>query len=314
MTSTTIPDASNFVKGVDTSFEVILGIIFFFLIAITATMIYFVFRYRKERNPKATQIHGSVPLEILWTVIPTILVMVMFYYGWMGYKPMKEVPDDAFVIKSIGRMWNWQFEYENGKKTDTLYVPLDRAVKLDLVALDVLHSLYIPSFRLKQDLVPGKEQMMWFIPGREGEYDLFCTEYCGLQHSSMQTSVIVMPQDKFDAWYIDTTKTVTLISDRPGALGLRIVKKNGCLACHSIDGSKLVGPSWKGLFGKTEMVTSKGQTREQIVDSAYVLNSIYNPNDDIVDGYSKGLMLSYKNELTEDDIGEIIEFMKTLRD
>ncbi len=312
MTSQAIPDASNFVKGVDTSFEVILGIIFFFLIAITATMIYFVFRYRKERNPKATQIHGSVPLEILWTVIPTILVMVMFYYGWMGYKPMKEVPDDAFVIKSVGRMWNWQFEYENGKKTDTLYVPLDRAVKLDLVALDVLHSLYIPSFRLKQDIVPGKEQMMWFIPGREGEYDLFCTEYCGLQHSSMQTSVIVMPQDKFDSWYIDTTKTVTLISDKPGALGLTIVKKNGCLACHSLDGSKLVGPSWKDLYGKTETVISKGETREQTIDRAYIINSIYNPNDDVVKGYSKGLMLSYKNELKESDIDEIIEFMKTL--
>ncbi|WP_461631993.1 cytochrome c oxidase subunit II [Labilibaculum euxinus] len=313
MTSKAIPDASNFVKGVDTSFEVILGIIFFFLIAITATMIYFVFRYRKERNPVATQIHGSVSLEIIWTVIPTILVMVMFYYGWMGYKPMKEVPDDAFVIKSVGRMWNWQFEYENGKKTDTLYVPLNRAVKLDLKALDVIHSLYIPSFRLKQDVVPGKKQMMWFIPGREGEFDLFCTEYCGLRHSSMQTSVIVMPQDKFDSWYIDTTATAPLISDKPGALGLVIVKKNGCLACHSLDGSKLVGPSWKGLFGKTETVITKGQTREINVDTAYVINSIYNPNDDIVKGFNKGLMLSYKNELTEDDIGEIIEFMKTLK-
>ncbi|MDM8158992.1 cytochrome c oxidase subunit II [Labilibaculum sp. K2S] len=313
MTSKAIPDASNFVKGVDTSFEVILGIIFFFLIAITATMIYFVFRYRKERNPVATQIHGSVPLEILWTVIPTLLVMVMFYYGWMGYKPMKEVPDDAFVIKSVGRMWNWQFEYENGKKTDTLYVPLNRAVKLDLIALDVIHSLYIPSFRLKQDLVPGKKQMMWFIPGREGEFDIFCTEYCGLRHSSMQTSVIVMPQDKFDSWYIDTTKTVPLITDKPGALGLIIVKKNGCLACHSLDGSKLVGPSWKALFGKTETVVTNGQTREIIVDTAYVINSVYNPNDDVVKGFNKGLMLSYKNELTEDDIGEIIEFMKTLK-
>jgi len=312
MTTNTIPDASNFVKGVDTSFEIILGIIFFFLIAITATMIYFVFRYRKEKNPKATQIHGSVSLEILWTVIPTALVMVMFYYGWMGYKPMKDVPDDAFTIKTVGRMWNWQFQYENGKTTDTLYVPKDRAVKLDLIALDVLHSVYIPSFRLKQDVVPGQEQMMWFIPGREGEFDLFCTEYCGLQHSYMQTSVIVMPQEKFDSWYIDTTQTVTLIADRPGALGFAIVKKNGCLACHSIDGSKLVGPTWKGLFGKTETVKSGGKTREQIVDSTYVLNSIYNPNDDIVKGYQKGLMLSYKNELTEDDIGEIIEFMKTL--
>ena len=312
MTTNPIPNASNFVEGVDTSFEVILGIIFFFLIGITATMIYFVFRYRKERNPVATQIHGSVPLEILWTVIPTILVMVMFYYGWMGYKPMKQVPDDAFVIKSVGRMWNWQFEYENGKKTDTLYVPLNRAVKLDLVALDVIHSLYIPSFRLKQDMVPGKKQMMWFIPGREGEFDVFCTEYCGLRHSSMQTSVIVMPQEKFDSWYIDTTKIVPLISDKPGALGLTIVKKNGCLACHSLNGSKLVGPSWKDLYGKTETVISKGKTRVQTIDRAYIINSIYNPNEDIVKGYNKGLMLSYKNELKESDIDEIIEFMKTL--
>lgn len=314
MFSNGLPDASNFVKGVDTSFMVILGIIFFFLITITATMIYFVFRYRKSKNPKATQIHGSVFLEILWTIIPTALVMVMFYYGWIGYKPMKEVPKDAFTIKSVGRMWNWQFEYENGKVTDTLYVPLNRAVKLDLVALDVLHSLYIPSFRLKQDLVPGKKQMMWFIPGREGEYDLFCTEYCGLRHSSMHTSVVVMPQDKFDKWYIDTTQVVTLIADKPGALGLSIVKKNGCLACHSLDGSKLVGPSWKGIFGRTEMVITKGQTREVKVDTAYIINSIYNPNDDVVKGFNKGLMLSYKNELTEDDIGEIIEFMKTLKD
>jgi cytochrome c oxidase subunit 2 len=312
MFSKGIADASNFVKGVDTSFVVILGIIFFFLITITITMIYFVFRYRKSKHPKAKQIHGSVTLEILWTVIPTALVMVMFYYGWMGYKPMKEAPEDAFTIKSVGRMWSWQFEYENGKITDTLYVPKDRAIKLDLVALDVLHSLYIPAFRLKQDLVPGQEHMMWFIPGREGEFDLFCTEYCGLQHSYMQTSVIVMEEEKFDKWYIDTTQTVTLISDKPGALGKLIVRKNGCLACHSLDGSKLVGPTWKGLFGTKETVITKGKERDVTVDSAYIVNSIYNPNDDIVKGYNKGLMLSYKKELKEEDIGEIIEFLKTL--
>ena len=313
MFSNEMADASNFVKGVDTSFIVIFGIISFFLIGITATIIYFVFRYKKSRHPKAVQIHGNTTLEIIWTIIPTILVMVMFYYGWMGYKPMKEVPDDAFTIKSIGRMWNWQFQYENGKKTDTLYVPIDRAVKLDLVALDVLHSLYIPAFRLKQDIVPGKEDFMWFIAGREGEFDLFCTEYCGLSHSSMTTSVIVMSEEKFDEWYIDTTTVAPLISDKPGALGLRIVQKNGCLACHSLDGSKIVGPSWKGLFGTKETVLTKGQEREVTVDSAYVINSIYNPNDDIVKGFKKGLMLSYKNELKEEDIQEIIVFMKTLK-
>jgi len=313
MFSKEMADASNFVKGVDTSFMVIFGIISFFLIGITAIMIYFVFRYRKSRHPKAVQIHGNNTLEIIWTLIPTVLVMVMFYYGWMGYKPMKEVPDDAFTIKSVGRMWNWQFQYENGKITDTLYVPKNRAVKLDLVALDVLHSIYIPAFRLKQDIVPGKEQLMWFIAGREGDYDLFCTEYCGLSHSSMTTSVVVMPEDKFDKWYIDTTAVAPIISDKPGALGLLIVKKNGCLACHSLDGSKIVGPTWKGLFGTQEKVMTKGKERTVTVDSAYVLNSIYNPNDDIVKGFKKGLMLSYKNELKEEDVKEIIEFMKTLK-
>lgn len=313
MFSKEMSDASNFVQGVDTSFMVIFGIISVFLIGITATMIYFVFRYRKSRHPKAVQIHGNNTLEIIWTLIPTVLVMVMFYYGWMGYKPMKEVPDDAFTIKSIGRMWNWKFEYENGKVTDTLYVPKDRAVKLDLVALDVLHSLYIPAFRLKQDLVPGKEDFMWFIAGREGDFDLFCTEYCGLSHSSMTTSVVVMAEDKFDKWYVDTTKVAPIVSDKPGALGLMIVRKNGCIACHSLDGSKVVGPSWKGLFGTKEIVITKGEEREVTVDSAYIRNSIYNPNDDIVKGYKKGLMLSYKNELKEEDIVEIIKFMETLK-
>jgi len=313
MFSKEMADASNFVSGVDTSFMVIFGIISIFLVGITATMIYFVFRYRKSKHPKAEQIHGNLKLEIIWTLIPTVLVMVMFYFGWMGYKPMKEVPDDAFTIQSVGRMWNWQFKYENGKVTDTLYVPKDRAVKLDLVALDVLHSLYIPAFRLKQDLVPGKDQFMWFIAGREGDFDLFCTEYCGLSHSSMTTSVVVMAEDKFDEWYIDTTRVEPVISDKPGALGLRIVKKNGCLACHSLDGTKIIGPTWKGLFGTKEIVLTKGVEREVTVDSAYVLNSIYNPNDDIVKGYKKGLMLSYKNELKEEDIKEIIVFMKTLK-
>ena len=312
MFSKEMDDASNFVKGVDTSFIVIFGIITFFLIGITATMIYFVFKYQKSKHPKAEQIHGDLKLEIIWTLVPTALVMVMFYFGWMGYKPMKEVPDDAFTIKSVGRMWNWQFKYENGKVTDTLYVPKDRAVKLDLVALDVLHSLYIPAFRLKQDMVPGKEQFMWFVAGREGDFDLFCTEYCGLSHSSMTTSVVVMDEEKFDKWYIDTTRVEPVISDKPGAMGLRIVKKNGCLACHSLDGSKILGPTWKGLFGSKEIVLTKGVEREVTVDSAYVLNSIYNPNDDIVKGFKKGLMLSYKNELNEEDIKEIIVFMKTL--
>lgn len=314
MFSKGIADASNFVKGVDTAFMVILGIILFFLIGITVTMIYFVIRYRKSRNPKATQIEGNTTLEIIWTAIPTAIVLVMFYFGWAGWKPMQNVPEDAFSIKSVGRMWSWQFQYQNGKITDTLFVPQNRPIKLDLVAMDVLHSLYIPAFRVKQDLVPGKDSYLWFIPQRVGSYDLFCTEYCGLNHSYMQTSVVVMPDNKFDNWYTDTTKLslASSISTKVGALGYNIVKNNGCLACHSLDGSKLVGPTWKGLMGRKEIVIEGGKEREIIVDSTYIVNSIYNPNQKIVKGFNKGLMISYKGELSQEDISQIITFMNTL--
>ncbi|MCT4615603.1 MAG: cytochrome c oxidase subunit II [Marinifilaceae bacterium] len=314
MITCNISDASNFVDIVDTSFYVILGIISFFLVAITFVLILFVFKYRKTRNPKATQIKGSVILEIIWTIIPLALVMVMFYYGWMGYRPMKDAPDDSFNIEAVGRMWSWKFNYPNGKSTDTLLVPLNRNIKLDLKALDVIHSLYIPAFRIKQDMVPGKTDFMWFRPSRKGDYELFCTEYCGLRHSSMLTSVKVLDSADFYNWYVDTTAVRIAKSDKPGALGFQIAKKNGCLVCHSVDGSKLVGPSWKGLYGGNRKLKVKGKKIEQIADSAYIVKSIYYPNDEIVDGYSKGLMLSYKNELKPEDISEIIKYLKTLTD
>jgi cytochrome c oxidase subunit 2 len=179
--------ASNFVEGVDLAFTIILGASIFFLIAITIVMIYFVLRYRKSRNPEASQIHGNNRLEIIWTVIPTILVLVMFYYGWMGYKPMREVPDDAIPIKVYGQMWSWSYEYENGKISDKLVVPLDKAVKLDLISRDVLHSFYIPAFRIKEDVVPGYENYMWFIAQEEGTYDVFCAEYCEQRQRHIHT-------------------------------------------------------------------------------------------------------------------------------
>jgi len=149
-------NASNFVAGVDEAFVFIMGVSFIFLIGLTFTMLYFVFKYNRKKNPVATQIKGSTKLEIIWTVIPTILVLVMFYYGWAGWAPMRTAPDDSFNIQVTGRMWNFTFQYENGKKTDTLFVPMNKAVKLNLVSLDVIHSLYIPSFRVKEDVVPGR--------------------------------------------------------------------------------------------------------------------------------------------------------------
>lgn len=182
--------ASNFVEGVDRAYMAVTVVSLFFLIALTLVMLYFVYKYNKKRHPVAIQIEGSTKLEIIWTVIPVILVLVMFYYGWAGWAPMKKAPDDSFNIKVVARMWNFKFEYPNGKQSDTLIVPLDKPVKLALISLDVVHSIYIPAFRVKEDIVPGSEKMAWFIGQQEGIYDLFCAEYCGLNHSYMINLVI----------------------------------------------------------------------------------------------------------------------------
>lgn len=306
-------NASNFVAGVDEAFVFIMGVSFIFLIGLTFTMLYFVYKYNQKKNPVATQIKGSTKLEIVWTIIPTILVLVMFYYGWAGWTPMQKPPKDSFNIKVVARMWNFTFEYENGKRTDTLFVPQNKAVRLNLNSLDVIHSLYIPAFRVKEDVVPGREKFIWFIPQQEGLYDLFCTEYCGLNHSYMLNQVKVMPDQDFNAWYVDTTKREAVALDSPTENGKRIMKNIGCFACHSVDGSKLVGPSFKGLYGHTATVMTGGNEREITVDDEYIKRSIYDPNADVVKGYNKGLMLSYTGQLSEDDVKQITEYLKSLK-
>ncbi|HSM48237.1 MAG TPA: cytochrome c oxidase subunit II [Draconibacterium sp.] len=314
MYSPEVTQASNFVQGVDTAFLVVLGISFFFLIGLTVVMIYFIYRYNRQRNPVATQIHGSTTLEIIWTVVPFLLTMVMFYYGWAGWKPMTKAPKDAMEVTVYGRMWNFSFEYENGKRTDTLYLPKDKPVKLNLVAMDVLHSLYIPAFRVKQDMVPNKENnFMWFEPQREGIFELYCAEYCGLQHSYMYSYVKVMEDSAFQSFIADTTKVAAADSDSPTATGKRIMQNIGCFACHSLDGSKLVGPSFKGIWGAEHTVVTGKETRKIIVDEEYIKRSIYDPNADVVEGFMKGLMITYQGQLSDDDISNIIEYLKTVK-
>jgi cytochrome c oxidase subunit 2 len=314
MYSSEVTQASNFVQGVDKAFILILGISFFFLIGLTVVMIFFVFKYNKKRNPKATQIKGSTTLEIIWTVVPFLLTMLMFYYGWAGWKPMQTAPKDAMEITVYGRMWNFTFEYDNGKRTDTLFLPKDQPVKLNLVAMDVLHSLYIPAFRVKQDMVPGlKNNSMWFEPQKEGTYELYCAEYCGLQHSYMYTYVKVMEEAAFTDWLVDTTQVAVASVESPTATGKRIMQNIGCFACHSLDGSKLVGPSFKGVWGTERTVKTGKEMRQVMADEEYIKRSIYDPNADLVDGFGKGLMLTYEGQLSEDDIGNIIEYLKTLK-
>lgn len=308
-------DASNFVSTFNTSFFLMLVISLIFLIGLIVTMIYFVFRYNRKRNKTATQIEGSTALEITWTVIPVLLALLMFYYGWEGWIPMAKPPKDALNITTTARMWNFSFLYDNGKQSPDLVIPVNMPVKIKLISLDVLHSLFIPEFRIKSDIVPGREKEMWFRSDREGEYELFCAEYCGLRHSYMNAKVQVLAQDKFKVWLAGTNQ----VSDssavaRPGAEGAAIMKTNGCNACHSIDGSRIVGPSFLNLFGGQQVVVKDGAETTVTVNEDYIKRSIYEPDAEIVKGYPKGTMQSYKGVLKDDDIAKLIEYLKSLNE
>jgi len=309
-------NASNFVAGVDRAFMLILGISFFFLIALTTTMLVFIFKYKKEKHPKAIQNEGSNLLEIIWTVIPLILVLVMFYFGWMGWRPMKHPPKEGLHVTAIARQWNFKFQYENGKIADSLYVPIDQPVIVNLVAIDVLHGMYIPAFRVKEDMIPNMKKEMWFIPGTEGSFDLFCSEYCGFDHSYMYTGVRVMPQADFDAWLKDTTVAAPVAESQVSLAdqGFDVLKRNNCNTCHSSDGSKLIGPTYKGLWGESQTVVTDGQTRQITVDRDYIRRSIFDPGADVVQGYNKGIMLSYEGMITDQEIDLIIEYLKSLNE
>jgi cytochrome c oxidase subunit II len=305
---------SNFSGGVDTAFAIIVGISLLFLVGITAVIILFIVKYNKKRNPVATEIEGSNKLEIIWTVIPLILVLYMFWLGWSSYIPMRKVPADAMKVKVTAMMWSWRFEYENGKIDDTLYVPVNKPVVLNMESVDVIHSLYIPAFRIKEDVVPGKaENYMWFKSLVIGSYDLFCAEYCGLRHSYMGTTVEVLDQASFDKWYASgPVKMDSTVAAIPGAAGRLLTEQKGCIACHSADGTKIVGPSYKGIFGHKVTVSSDGKDREITVDEEYIKKSILEPDADIVKGFNKGSMISYKGQLNDQEIEEIIEYIKTL--
>ena len=300
-------EASNFVEGVDFAYKLIFGICFFFFISITGIMIYIIIRYRKSKHPKAEQIKTNNTLEVTWTIIPLILVLIMFYYGYIAFLPMRHAPKDAMVVKTTGQMWSWDFEYSNGKHSPILVVPLGKAVKLDMNSKDVIHGMEIPQFRLKEDVIPGRKTMLWFIANHTGEYRIFCSYYCGVAHSNMLSMVKVVPVDSFNLWLNMEAPKMISADD-----GLKILTQNACTACHSLDGSPLVGPTLKGLFGAKLTVITDGKDREVIADTAYLRISITDPDKDIVKGFTKGLMMSYRASLKDSDINSIIEYLKVI--
>jgi cytochrome c oxidase subunit 2 len=308
----------------DDTFFFIMGISVTLLFLNTAVMLYFVFRYSRKRHPQAEEVKENTSLEIIWTVVPTILVLAIFYVGWKGFLYMRTVPPDAMPVKVIARQWSWSFYYANGKETNALKVPVGKPVKLLITSADVLHSLFIPAYRIKEDCVPGMETYLWFLPDQPGSFDLFCTEYCGVGHSAMITKVEVMPQKDFEEWYTGEKVEKEAEEKKPAAKGTakkeaslseegaRLIEVKGCVACHTTDGTPKIGPTLKGVFGKKETVIRSGQEREITVDEAFIRQTLLHPEIDRVKGFPP-IMPSQQGQLTDKEIDEIIEYIKMLK-
>jgi len=300
-------EASNFAAGVDLAFKVILGIGIFLLVGITTVMICFVIRYRRSKHPKAEQIKDNTALEITWTLIPLGIVLLMFYYGYIAFRPQRNFPRDAMNVTVVSKMWAWSFIYPGDKESDILVLPINKAVVLNLTSLDVIHSFYVPAFRQKEDCVPGKVNQMWFIPTMLGDYNVLCAEYCGLNHSYMESKVRVVSAEDYQKWLEAIPKKAA----EPE--GLTIIKQNGCTGCHSLDGSKLVSTSFKGLYGKESTVLSYGREHTVRDDDDYIKTSIFEPDRDVVKGLPKGVMKSYKGIIKETDVSKIIDYLKSIK-
>ncbi len=300
-------------SSTDDVFFFIMGISFTLLLLTSGTMVFFVIRYSRKRNPRAVSIKNNVALEVVWTVIPTILVLAIFWVGWKGFVYKRTVPPDAMLVKVTARQWSWSFRYGNGQETPDLKVPLGKPVKLAITSADVLHSLFIPAFRVKEDAVPGRETYLWFQPDRTGSFDLFCTEYCGVGHSDMITKVVVMPDEEFEKWY-----RATAAAAAPGTAGHRkldgaqLFQVKGCIACHSTDGTPKIGPTLKGVYEHSVSVVTGGKERRIVADEEYLKTSLLDPQADVVKGFAP-IMPSQKGVLTDEEIEAIIEYLETLK-
>jgi cytochrome c oxidase subunit II len=301
--------ASNMAAGVDKAFVFIFSVAAVFITGITALMIYMLIHFARKKGKEPMKFTGSVTLEIIWTVVPLILVMFMFHFGWTGFRNMRKVPADAMNVTAVGRMWQWEFDYGNGMKSKDLILPVNKAVKVNLKSEDVNHSLFIPAFRVKEDVIPGYANYLWFIPTQVGEFEIECSEYCGLLHSGMLAKAKILEQADYDTWF----KNFKATSVKAEPDGYLLMRNTGCFACHSLDGSRLVGPSFKGIYGNPRQVIRDGKQITVTADENYIRTSILVPEADVVVGFNKGLMKSYKEILKDSEIKSIIEYLKTVK-
>jgi cytochrome c oxidase subunit 2 len=299
--------ASTMARRVDALLFFLLGLTVFFVVLIAGLITVFMVRYRRRaEDERPAGVHGSLALEAFWTIAPFGISMVIFFWGASIYASLARPPDDALQVNVVGKQWMWKVQHMEGRREiDELHVPVGRPVRLTLTSEDVIHSFYVPAFRIKQDAVPGRYTATWFQATKPGTYHLFCAEYCGTLHSGMIGWVVAMEPAEFQAW---------LSGAAPGAAGVpvakageRLFEAQGCVSCHRGEpGGR--GPSLAGLFGSTVRLQDG---RTVVADAAYIRRSILNPQADVVAGYEP-VMPTYQGLLGEEDVMQLIAYIESL--
>ncbi len=304
------PSASTIAPDVDWLFDFIMAICVFFFILIFVLLVVFAWKYRyREGAPEDRGPKHNTALELTWTFIPTVIVIVIFFYGFKGFVQMAIIPQNNYEIDVSARMWSYTFRYPTGHVDNVLHIPAETPVQLVLNSDDVIHGFYIPAFRIKKDDVPGRYNRIWIIAdkvdmGKPQTYDIFCTQFCGQGHSTMRSHVVVHSPDDFNAWL----KTADIFVGTPAEAGKHIWETRGCNQCHTIDGSAGRGPTWKDVFG-SEVVTQKDGTL--LADENYIHTVITQPNIHPLPGFDP-IMPPTQGLLTEKDVDNVIAFLKSL--
>ncbi len=310
--------ASTFSESTDNLYFFIVALDVFFFALIIAAMGYFMWKYRRRsEDQKTSSITHNGKVEFLWSAIPAVLLVVIFAWAEIDWIKQSTPPPDAIDIRVTGRQWYWQVDYPDypgvslSSSTEeplvTMIVPKGQPVRLIMTSEDVLHSFYIPAFRVKKDVIPGRYTTLWFEATRVGEFNIFCSEYCGDRHSAMAGVIKVLEPEMFEATLRDAGKLEQKGGESGADFGGRIYSRRGCVACHTLDGTPATGPSWKGLYGKSQVLAS-GETI--VADDNYIKESILQPQAKIVAGYAGANMPSYQGQLDDKQITALIEFIK----
>ena len=303
------PQGTEIAGDVDWVFYLILWIALFFFVLIVGLMLFFILRYRRRRGVAAekTATH-SMALELTWSIVPLLLVVVIFYVGFKTYLNLQVPPENAYEINVIGQRWQWIFEYANGYVDEDLHVPADENIVLLMRSEDVIHSFYIPDFRVKMDVLPGRYTKLWFRAREPGEHVVYCTEYCGTGHSDMLARVVVHPPGEFETWLENAANVVERMA--PAEAGAWLYEKRGCAQCHGKGGAGGIGPPLRGIFGREQALAGGASV---VVDENYIRESILNPQAKIVAGYEQVPMSSYQGRLSDKQVGALIEYIKSLK-